>query len=433
MTQATVFEHTSLTQAHLHVLPTDQFKTFAIVVNIEYPLAPETVTQVAMLPFILKRGTERFPETAAFRQKLDELYGAGFQADIIKRGERQIVQLALDIANPKWTKGSNDLLEEGIRFIADVLLRPALENGAFVARYVQSEKENMAKRIDRLVDDKIRYASERCTQVMFENEPYSLYPYGKKEDLQHINAENLYSFYTKWIKTSPIDIYIVGQTSVNEASPLIQKYLDLPADHSPTVKHTKLAHRRVTEVKTVVEKMNVSQGKLNMGLHTYTTYGDDDYPAMLVYNGLLGGFSHSKLFINVREKASLAYYVVSRLDNHQGVQTIMSGIQVENYEKAVDIIKKQIESVRNGEFTDTDMNQTIAVMSNQLREVKDMPFERINFNYHSVLSGKQRSLDELLKAISQVSKDDIIKAAQKVKLDTIYFLRDNREGNENGA
>jgi predicted Zn-dependent peptidase len=433
LTQATVFEHTSLDQVRFHVLPTDQFKTYAIVINIEHPLTKESVTPIGLLPFVLRRGTERFPETAAFRQKLDELYGAGFQADIMKRGERQIVQLAMDIANPKWMKSSENLLEEGIRFLSDVLLRPALENGVFAAKYIRSEKDNMAKRIERLVDDKIRYASERCIQVMYKNEPYSLYPYGNKEDLDGITPENLHSFYTEWIKNSPIDIYIVGHTSVDEVSPLIDQYFNLPSDRNPLFRETKSQTNLPREEKVVVEKMDVSQGKLNMGLRTFTTYGDDDYPAMLVYNGILGGFPHSKLFVNVREKASLAYYAVSRLDGHQGVQTIQSGIQVENYEKAVEIIKKQLESVQNGEITDTELHQTIAVMSNQLREVKDMPFERINFNYHSVLSRRQRSLDELLAAVRQVTKNDIVRAAQKVKLDTIYFLRDYQEGSENGA
>jgi predicted Zn-dependent peptidase len=429
LTQPLVFEHSALEQVRLHVLPTAQFKTFAIVVNVEQPLTDETVTKTALLPFVLRRGTQRLPETASFRQKLDELYGAGFQADIIKRGERQIVQLALDIANPNFIQGAGNLLDEGLRFIVDTLLTPALENNAFVSRYVKSEKDIMAKRIERLIDDKIRYASERCTQVMYENEPYSLYPYGKVKELDFIDAENLYRYYTEWLRTSPIDIYLVGQTSVEEVTPLIRKHFNLPATgNRQQVSAIRRDNQSVSEVKVVVEKMDINQGKLNMGLRTYTTYADDDYPALLVYNGILGGFAHSKLFVNVREKASLAYYAVSRLDAHKGVQTIQSGIQVENYEKAVDVIKKQLDSIKHGQITDTELHQTVAVLSNQFREVKDMPFERINFNYQSVLSGRERTLDGLLEAIRNVSKDDIVSVAQKVELDTIYFLRDDQEG-----
>jgi predicted Zn-dependent peptidase len=428
LTQPAVFEHTALEQVRLHVLPTEQFKTFAIVVNIEHPLTDDKVTKTALLPFVLRRGTARFPDTASFRQKLDELYGAGFQADIMKRGERQIVQLAIDIANPSFIQGAGNLLEEGLQFLADTLLRPAMENGAFVPRYVQSEKDIMVKRIERLVDDKIRYAAERCIQVMYENEAYSLYPYGKIKDIDSINAENLYNYYKEWLQTSPIDIYVVGQTSVEEVIPLVQKYFDLPASQRPSVSSIPEDNRSVAEVKVVVEKMDISQGKLNMGLRTYTTYADDDYPALLVYNGIFGGFPHSKLFLNVREKASLAYYAVSRIDGHKGVQSVLSGIEVNNYDKAVDIIKKQLDSVKQGEISDKELHQTIAVLSNQLREVKDMPFERINFNYHSVLSGKKRTLDQLLAAIRNITKDDIVRIAQKVELDTIYFLRDDEEG-----
>jgi predicted Zn-dependent peptidase len=429
LTQSLAFEHTALDQVRLHVLPTEQFKTFAIVVNIETPLSEITVTPTALLPFVLRRGTERFPETASFRQKLDELFGAGFQADVMKRGERQIVQLAIDIANPNFISGSANLLEEGLQFIAETLLRPALEQKAFVEKYVQSEKEIMVKRIERLVDDKIRYASERCTQVMFEDDPYGLYLYGKIKDVQSLTAQSLYEYYNEWLQTSPIDIYVVGQTSVEEVSPLIQKHFTLPVNGQRRPIHPiRKDDKPVSEIKTVVEKMDINQGKLNMGLRTHTTYADEDYPALLVYNGILGGFPHSKLFVNVREKASLAYYAVSRLDAHRGVQTIQSGIQVENYEKAVEIIKEQLSSIKNGQISDTELHQTIAVLSNQLREIKDMPFERINFNYHSVLSGKERPLDELIDAICRVTKDDIVQIAEKVELDTIYFLRDDREG-----
>jgi predicted Zn-dependent peptidase len=180
----------------------------------------------------------------------------------------------------------------------------------------------------------------------------------------------------------------------------------------------------VEQVKTVVEKLDVNQGKLNMGLRTKATYAGDDYAAALMYNGVLGGYPHSKLFINVREKESLAYYASSRLDGHKGILTIQSGIEIANYEKAVDIIRKQLSAMEEGEITDTEMTQTKAMIANQLRQIQDSAYETIAFDFNSVLSGRQRSVQGLIDDVQRIGTSDIRRIADQVKLDTIYFLRD---------
>ena len=169
-----------------------------------------------------------------------------------------------------------------------------------------------------------------------------------------------------------------------------------------------------------------------MGCRTGVTIRDDDYVPLLMYNGILGGFPHSKLFMNVREKASLAYYASSRLESHKGILTIQSGIEIANYQKALDIIRKQLEAMRRGEITDRELSQTRATLSNQLRERQDRPYELIDFAYHSLLSGREWSLDQLLKGIESVDKEDVRRVAEQVELDTIYFLRD-KGGKSDGA
>lgn len=185
--------------------------------------------------------------------------------------------------------------------------------------------------------------------------------------------------------------------------------------------------RRTGETNVVVERFPVAQGKLNMGLRTSVTYGDDAYPAALMYNGILGGYPHSKLFLNVRERASLAYYASSRLDGHKGILTIQSGIEMQNYEKAVDIIRKQLEDMRTGFISDIELSQTRAMIANQLREMQDSAFEQIAFDFNAVLSGKERTVQELIDGVTNTSIAEIQQAAEGVFLDTIYFLRDEKE------
>ena len=174
------------------------------------------------------------------------------------------------------------------------------------------------------------------------------------------------------------------------------------------------------------------QGKLNMGCRTGATIRDDDYISLLMYNGILGGFPHSKLFMNVREKASLAYYASSRLESHKGILTIQSGIEIANYRKALDIIQEQLEAMRKGNISERELSQTRATLSNQLRERQDRPYELIDFAYHSILSGRDWTIDRLHKGIGEVTKEDVRRVAEQVQLDTIYFLRD-KGGKSDGA
>ncbi|MGG1516779.1 pitrilysin family protein [Paenibacillus oryzisoli] len=419
------FERSTLKHIRLHVLPTDRFKTFAISVYIGRQLEEDTVTGTALTPFILRRGTASLPETKQFREHLDDLYGAGFGFDIYKRGDYQIVQLKMDIINDRFVKSADSLLKQGLGFVGETLTRPATENGHFRQKYVDAEKQTLQKRIESIINDKIRYAAERCMEEMCINEPYRLHPLGKIEDLAQLSAASLFEQYQNWLRTSPMDIYVVGNTTLAEVEGIVKQAFDIDRDAAASYA-TSVPRGASGEVKTIVERLDVNQGKLNMGLRTNVSYKDDLYPVALMYNGVLGGYPHSKLFTNVREKASLAYYASSRFDGHKGILTIQSGIEMANYEKAVDIIRKQLKAMEDGDITDIEWGQTRAMISNQLREIQDSAFEMISFDFNAILSGKERTVPGLIEAIEKVDIPAIAEAAKRVQLDTIYFLRDQK-------
>ncbi|QMV40105.1 insulinase family protein [Cohnella cholangitidis] len=410
----------------LHVLPTKRFKTFALSLFAGVPLSEERVTSVALTPFVLRRGTQSLPETISFRERLDELYGAGFGFDLYKRGDHQIVQFRLDMINDRFVSAKESLLGEALRFLGEVLTAPALEDGKFRSKYVEAEKSTVSKRIDAIINDKIRYAAERCVEEMCKDEPFRLLALGRKDRLAELNADSLYQAYQQWLREASFDLYVSGDTNLEEVRSLVEKSFKLP-DGKPSAYSAPTLRAARAEVQTIVEKLDVGQGKLNMGLRVGTTYGSDDYASLLVYNGLLGGFPHSKLFVNVREKASLAYYASSRLDGHKGILTLQSGVEIANYERAVAIIREQIEAMTKGDFAMEDFRRTQAMIIGQLRELQDSAFERIAFDFSNVLSGAERTGDSFIAEIQAVTPEKVTAVAQGVALDTIYFLRDRKE------
>ncbi|MEK3734639.1 MULTISPECIES: EF-P 5-aminopentanol modification-associated protein YfmF [Paenibacillus] len=420
------FEHGVAGGIRIHVLPTRRFKTFAISLYAGTPLAEDTVTSTALTPFVLRRGTVSYPETRAFRERLEQLYGAGFGFDVYKRGDYQIVHFRMDTINDSFVQSPESLLASSFSFLGEAFTQPVLENGAFRKSYVMTERDTVRKKLESIVNDKIRYAAERCIEVMCKNEPYRLHPLGERKDLDGITPEGLYEAYQAWLQQSSLDLYVVGDTSLEEVKALVEQHFKLnrtaEVEYAPSV-----IRQAAGEAETVIEQLDINQGKLNMGLRGSITYGDDDYVSALMYNGILGGYPHSKLFVNVREKASLAYYASSRYDGHKGIATIQSGIEVQNFDQAVDIIRKQLDDMAAGAITDLELSQTKAMIRNVIKEMQDSAFEIIAYDFNRQLSGRERSPDDMLAQVAEVSVDDVKKAAEAFTLDTIYFLKGQKE------
>ncbi|SDX14832.1 Predicted Zn-dependent peptidase [Marininema mesophilum] len=432
MSSSVQFETVQMGNLRVHICSTDKFKTNMMSALVQQSLSAETVTRHALLPAVLQRGTRSHPTTLQLQRKLDDLYGATLFGDVFKRGERHIMQVGMEIPNEAYLSEAESLLDQGAAFLGEILTAPAIEGSAFKEAYVKAEKKNLKQKIESLMDDKIRYAAQRCVSEMCSDEPFSLFNHGRLQDLDSIDASNLYTYYQELIQTRPIDLYFVGNLSVDRVCKLVDKFFPTEGRQRNRVQSTDVKHP-VREIKEVVDRLDVKQGKLNMGARTQIALQDPDYVSLMMYNGILGGFPHSKLFINVREKSSLAYYAASRLESHKGILTIQSGIEIDKYQQAVDIIKEQFDIMRAGNISDSELSQTKAMLVNQLRERQDRSYDLIDAHYHSVLSGADRPLDGLIQGVKQVSKDDVVQVAQKIQIDTIYFLRDKKGGAQDGT
>lgn len=286
----------------------------------------------------------------------------------------------------------------------------------------------MKQRIQSVYDDKMRYSNLRLIQEMCSGEPYALNVNGELESVNQINAENLFEYYQQALAEDELDLYIIGDIDEDE---VYKTASDLIKFQDRTPKEAKkISVRTKDKVNEVIEKQDVKQGKLNIGYRTNVVYGDPDYYALQLFNGIFGGFSHSKLFRNVREKASLAYYAASRLESHKGLMMVMSGIDSKNYQQAVQIINEQMLAMKNGDFTDEEIDQTKAVIRNQLLETIDTSRGIVEVLYHNVVSKQPIDLQTWFEGMEQVTREDIVKVAQKIEADTIYFLTGTEGGSQ---
>lgn len=427
-------EKTDLHGITVHTIETKKYKTTSFILQIKEAIDEKNVTKRALLPFVLQSGTKDFPSSKELRSALDDLYGATLNADLSKKGENQVISIRMEVANEKFLSNSEPVLDKAFHLLSQVLLAPALDNGAFIEGIVKKEKRSLKQQIESIYDDKMRYANKRLLEEMYESEPYRLNVYGNENEVDSITPKELFDYYQEVIRNDKLDLYVIGDISTNEMVEKVKKHFRFPEDRKDekVSQQDRNEEKRISDIKEIFEEQDVQQGKLHMGYRTYTTYSDEDYFALQVFNGVFGGFSHSKLFINVREKESLAYYAASRFESHKGAVFVMSGIETANYEKAVKIIKEQHEEIKNGNITDSEFDQTKAMINNQVLETIDHPIGLSEVLYHNVVAGTNRTIEEWMEGIKSVTKEDVVRVAKKVTLDTIFFLKGaGTNGNEN--
>lgn len=411
----------------IHNIKTNKFKTNLYAVFIAMPLNRETVTKNALLAAILRRGTNNIKSQDQISKKLEEMYGASFDCGIEKTGDNHIMKFYLEALNEKFLPTKEELTKQCVDLLFDIIFNPLVENNGFKSEYVESEKKNLKQIIESKIDDKRRYSFERCVEEMFKNEPYGLYRYGYVEDLESITPESLYQYYNQMINECKIDIFASGEIEQEEINNIITSNKEIAKLKERNAKYVpykeQVTPKHIKDVNVVEEHKQVGQGNLVIGLSANSNIENARYITS-VYNAILGGGANSKLFQNVREKESLAYTAGSTYRRQKDAIFIRCGIEIANYEKALKTIEKQIEDIKNGEFTDEDVNNSKELIISSIRSISAEQDTEITYYYGQELSEKFVSVDEYLEKINNVKKEDIKEVAKNMDVNTVYFLRD---------
>jgi len=408
----------------LHTIKTEKFKTNLIAVMLTTKLDRKNITKNALIPAVLRRGTKFMQTQEEINKKMEDMYGASFDCGLDKTGDNQILKFYMETVNNEFLpQDAENMIKSSIEKIFEIIFNPYLENGVFKKEYVEQEKENIKQIIDGKIDSKARYALDRCIEEMYKNEPFGLYKFGYVEDLKDINEKNLYEYYLELIKTCKIDIYISGIVDENIHNIIKQnENIEKLEERKPDFKEFELLKKENEEAKEIQESMEVTQGKLILGLDVNILDKDARYKIM-IYNSLLGGSANSKLFQNVREKASLAYTASSSYYRFKNNIFINCGIDIPNYQKALEIIKKQIEDMKNGDFTDEEIENAKNGIIASIKTIDDEQDTEITYYFGQELSGTKTSLEEYIENIQKINKADVLEVAKQISINTIYFLK----------
>lgn len=411
----------------MHCIKTDKFKTNLIAVFLTTKLNRENVTKNALVSTVLRRGSKNMNTQEEISKQMEEMYGASFDCGLDKTGDNQVLKFYIEVLNDKFLPKitDEDLLENAVKRMLEIVFNPYIENESFKEEYVEQEKNNIQKIIEGKIDNKARYALDRCIEEMYKNQPFGLYKFGYVEDLKTLNGKNLYEYYKKLINECKIDIFVSGniddkiEKTISEDEN-IQKLENRDANYiQPAITNKEIPDKE----NIVTESMEVTQGKLVLGLDVDIDKEDFKYDT-LIYNSLLGGTATSKLFQNVREKAHLAYVASSSYLRNKSNIFINCGIDIPNYEKALELIRKQIEDMKKGDFTDEEIQNAKKGIIATIKTIEDEQDTEVSYYFGQELSNKRVSVKDYIEKIEKINKKDIIDIANKITINTIYFLKD---------
>lgn len=403
---------------------TDKFKTCRVNISLAMPL-DKNASSRAILPFMFSRRCAKYPDFTSLSRVLDELYGASISAGVLKRGEAQVLSFSLTAVDDRFALDGDKVASECAELLTEMIFDPLTDGESFPNDVVEQEKRLLVELINNELNDKRRYATLRCEEIMFADEAYGFNRFGTVEDVEALTPNEVYAAWREVLEKSSVQITMVSSMDPQPVADLIKD------------KFSKI-NRNPIEIKTqfvpglpkpeyVAEKMPLKQGKLVMGFRTGMRNEDDMMPAMKVAVDIFGGGTYSKLFSVVREKMSLCYYCAAALFNSKGIVIVSSGIEDANEEKAKNEIINQLRLTANGEFSDEDFSSSIKSLTDSILGNSDTPEEITAWYASQILREKLITPEQYAEQIADVDRSDVVNAAKTIMLDTIFMLKSNGE------
>ena len=398
----------------------ERFKQGSISIQFVRPMCRQEAAMNALLPAVLLRGTQKSNDLRDIIARLDDLYGASVGAQVRRIGDYQTTGLSSSFIDDRYAFEGDQVLVPMIEFLQELLMQPALENGAFVQDYVNSEKKNLIATIEAQRNDKRAYAGAQMLKKMCREDSFGIPRLGETKQVREIDAQKLYAHYQKLLAESRVDIFYVGAAEPEEvAQHMMRVFASVERSYVAPPAQTPFCDAgggRYTE------RMEVAQGKLSMGFVTPITITDPQFAAMQVCNTIFGSGMTSKLFAEIREKQSLCYDISSGYHGVKGIITVSAGIDFDKAELVRSQVLAQLKACCDGDISEQELHSAKQAVISSLQGTHDSPGAIDSYYATAALSGLAMTPQEYIRAVQTVTAEQVVQAAKSVKEHTVYFL-----------
>lgn len=405
---------------HLHFIQSEKFKTNKIKVRFSAPMSEKTIAGRVLTASMLETSNALYPTSQSFREKLANLYGANFSTSLSRRGLVHYLDINLSFVRDQFLSRKNVLTDEILDFLKASLFSPLSNGNAFDAKTFEIEKKNVLTDLEAEIENHFYHAHRKLNDLFYDLSEMRIPRVGTVELVEKETAESSFATFQQMLKEDQVDFFFIGNFNEIAIRDKIQDF-HFAEREQPLELMYQQSYSNVTREN--LEQREVHQSIIELAYHFSAQYGDSEHLPLIVLNGLLGGFAHSKLFVNVREKESLAYTISSNFDIFSGLMRIYAGIDRANRTKTIALINRQILDLKRGNFTDDELEQTKKMLKNSILLAQDRQNTLIERAYMSAVLGKKfLSLEAWLESLENVRKNEVIKAAQQLKLQAIYFM-----------
>lgn len=404
----------------LHFIQSEKFKTNKIKVRFSAPMSKETVAGRVLTASMLETVNAVYPTSQAFRERLANLYGADYSTSLSRRGLVHYLDINLSFVRDKFLSRKNVLTDAMLDFLKASLFSPLVSQDAFDESAFEIEKKNILNDLEAEIENHFYHAHRELDKLFYEEEEMQMPRVGTIELIQKETAASSFAAFQEMLQENQIDFFFIGDFNEVAVREKIQSF-----NFAPRQQELQLVYQQEYSnvLREGLEQKDVHQSIIELAYHFPIQYGESEHLPLVVLNALLGGFAHSKLFVNLREKEGLAYTISSNFDIFSGMMRIYAGIDRSNRTRTVALINRQILDLKRGNFSQEELNQTKKMLRNSVLLAQDRQNTILERAYMaSVLGNKFLSLEAWLEALEQVHKDDIIKAAGLLKLQAIYFM-----------
>ncbi len=408
-------------------IKSNKFKTSSISVNMFIPANEKAVSAYSLLYLILTDSTKDYPDYTSLNKALKNLYNASLFGGIQKFGDMRLVKFGISVLDDNFTLFGETISSKAADLLLGVIFNPLIENGKFNNRVFENNKRILIDQINAQINEKRGYAISNTEKAMFEGEPASIQNYGTVKTVESLTNEDIVAAHKYLLQNAFVRINVISQNKSEKVFDRFKEYF-LPLSRNVEKKNFTCFHKTKGEVKHLEEKMNVTQGKLCLGFSLDIGETRQDAANAAVFVDVFGGGPYSKLFTNVREKQSLCYYCAARLNSKKGTFIVDSGILEENKQKAYDGILEQLEQIKSGNITEDEVNSSKIAIADTLGAYNDQTATLDSWYVLSTFNDGE-TIEDYTKLIKNVSVSDVIKIANSVKLDTVYFLGKAKEEN----
>lgn len=403
-------------------IKTDMFKTASLTLNILMPIEMNTAENTVLSSFLV-HSTKDLNTLSKLNAKLEELYGAMLSGNISKFGESYKLQFSIGCIDDRLSLDGESVITQSLDLLLSAVFNPLADDSGFSQKQLETEIRLAVEDIESEINDKRSYALTRMLEIMCEDEPYGITRAEILENVKKVTSKSLLSAWKDLLLKGTVQLNVIGNIDKSVCEQKICAAFDSLTKREPVSEQTVFVEE-AEDITEKTEELDMNQSKLVIGFRTGMKNENDNFYAERIMTDVFGGGPYSRLFMNVREKLSLCYYCSARLLRQKGILVIQSGIEKENKQKVIDEIYRQLEIMKNGEFSDEDFDASKRAICDAYKGFNDTP-DGLDVYYGMQLSGEIVTPQQAIEEFMKVTKEDVTKAAKKLTVDTIYMLSGN--------